>query len=241
MFSWIGFFGKLVEHIAKKVVDKTIDPTSDSRKGACKAFIALHDAIIAIEFLTADFIAVLEDAKLGKKSIKQWMQNHAEELDLVSSNFLDSMSNLSGAIAFYDPNLSNLLSVVISNKKGFLRVASFPSLGKRIILGIDERGLLNYTEPDDEVMRVDLNYYYEKINKMNNAGIQLEWPEGVVAALLRDHVVHRSLDIADRERVDSMVRVMRQHLEVLKQARTSLRSFIREEFSIEDLLFVTRR
>ena len=170
MFSWIGFFGVLVEYIAKKVADKTIDPLLDRRKGACKAFIALYDAIISLEFLTADFITNAERVRQGdRKDIKQWIQNYAKEVDLASSNFLDAMTTLGAAIAIYDPNLSTLLSAVAKGKKGYLRVASFPSLGKRMILGVDGNGLFDYTEPDDEVMEVDLDSYYAKIGKMKES------------------------------------------------------------------------
>ena len=74
MIGWLDFFGKLIEHVAKKLLDKTIHPASPSRKAACQAFVRLFDSIVTIEYLTKDFLCVMKKDIEMADSIERHLQ-----------------------------------------------------------------------------------------------------------------------------------------------------------------------
>ena len=49
MITWVPLAGRLVEFIATKLLANKLDATLDDKKGACRAFLELHDALFEVE------------------------------------------------------------------------------------------------------------------------------------------------------------------------------------------------
>lgn len=243
MVGWLDFFGKLIEYVAKKLLDKTIHPASPCRKAACQAFVRLFDSIVTIEYLTKDFLCVIKkDIESESRShIDKWLKYAAEELDQSSDEFLESVAHVTGAVALYDSDLSKLLGNVVRGKKGLLLVSTFPELHKHLFLRAEEPGVISFTKPDNSLSNIEIEIYYEDLKNKRLKLPSTEWPNGVIGTLIERHVIKAIINEENSEELLLMADSIERHLQVLKEARQAIAKFIRTEFSIEDLLFVTKK
>ena len=246
MITWVGFIGKLVEYLAKKIIDKTIDPTLiDERKRACKSFLDFYDSILRLEFLCEEIVEFLK-SQTQNDTINlndDWLKNTSEKIDSASYEFIAKLKELTLVIHFYDKDLSRLLSEIKRGKKGFLETAS--SFPQNMIFKInssttqDIQPSFEYTIPSDELIKIDLDEYYNSLKSKKISDI--EWPNDVLLSIVSSRFFEKQINILEQEEVINLINTIQKHISFLIKAREKLNEFIRTEFAIEDLLYFTKR
>ena len=251
MISWAGFLGKLAEFILSKLVDKTLDASFDEKKKAARAFLEFYETLAEIENLTATFVARTQPLVAGEKSriYSAWLASAAERFDSVSPRFLAALRGLQAVIHIYDPTLSRMLRGIHAFKTGLL----LPGISQSLVDAMTFRlvwdgGCLKsveYSSPSRQLMRVDLEEGYSFIQGIPSTGrgrgsVPAEWPDGALRSLILDSSPVVSASPDDTGKLKKLHSAAEQYLPLLTAAREHLGIFVRDNFSIEDLLYVHR-
>jgi hypothetical protein len=239
-----SFWSTILQYVATKLLDKTVGPGCPSRTDACRTFLALHSTLADAEHLAVEVMALMPDPDERRlKEVMQWLASHCARLDEVSAQFLDSLPRILESVTLYDPRLGKMLRKVVAGKKRFLLVASFP----KILEAISEQ--IRYQDELESALALtiltapstdELDTIYDGVGQRISREDTIEWPEGVIASLAKAHLAKRVFRKKDRHDLAALHRLLVEQAGELKAARETLAEFIRSEFSIEDLLWVTR-
>lgn len=105
---------------------------------------------------------------------------------------------------------------------------------------------LDFTMPSEELMEIDLNEIYDSaLSERYATGMSIYQKSStldsydILLNLVKDKYIEEHLGPDDIDKLVALYPILKAHQEVLAQARESLREFIRQRFSLEDLLYVT--
>lgn len=264
MIGWLGFAGRLVQFCLEKVVGKKIDLRLDQKKSAATSFIRLHNSLQDLESICTQFIGMLEPVANGKRKRLRadWVRRLSEATDKASGEFLATAKEIVHALEIFDPALALMLGQIRGSKFLFLSLSSgFDQLTSRFECkteaGVDS---LRYRAPSNDLEKIDFEGIYQEIQGWGTRPfleqdwqldlgegevvikhVTLEWPKDSLLDLLDGKIVERVVLPADVEQITFLYELTRHHLSLLTQTRETLRSFIRENFSINDLLYVFGR
>lgn len=246
MVTWVGVLGKILEFLVTKLAGKKIDLALDSKKHACKLFLDCYEAIIQLEDVTEELLRELEPVVNGRKSrlYGSRMEPLSKKIDAASNIFFESTSKLGAAIAIYDPDLARMISRVQMGKGRALLLASTLFDRERIYFEVKlmkgKKSLesIRYTLPNEEAERVDLDLVYDEIRASSQKGPLGVWGPDVLAKVFKGRVIDDDLLPDEVAKIRYLSKHINRHLSVLTQAREALGGFIKNEFTIEDLLYV---
>jgi len=189
----------------------------------------------------------------------------SEAADKASSEFLATAKELVGALQVFDPTLALMLGQLRYGKFVILSLSSgFDQLTSRFEWKTDGTGRLEsmaYSTPSDDLENIDLEGVYQKMQRWGTRPfverdwdfaqveggepaikhVALEWPKDSLLNLLEGKIVSHVLLPTDVEQIKILYKLAERHLSLLTQTRETLRIFIRENFSIDDLLYVFAR
>lgn len=104
---------------------------------------------------------------------------------------------------------------------------------------------LDFTLPKDELMKLDLNEVYDNVrHESDDSPLDLfgtsrtRQSTDILLNLVKDKYLEKHIGPDDIDILIDLYPTFKSHQDVLRQARESLREFIRENFSLEDLLYV---
>jgi len=252
MITGASFIGKLIEFLATKLLGKRVDLALDDKKRACRAFLNLYESISKLELITRTIVSKLEPVAQNNKEriYSRWLEELSPQVDSTSIALLQSIDNLGPVVSLFDPDLAALFSRLVEGKKGiFFYVSSVSSVREfRFEIRWKESSppaksksleAIRYTKLSKEITLDDLEGAYAGIKKL--AGIpKVEWPRDVLSALIQDKLIEDYLSPTDKTKIKELYDALRTHLEILMQAREKLGEFIKNRFSIEDLLYVMK-
>lgn len=266
VIGWLGFIGRLMQFCVEKIVGKRIDLRLDERKRAATSFIRLYNSLQDLDSICAQFLGILEPVVNGsrKRLRNEWVRRLSEATDKASAEFLDAAKEMVGAIQIFDPTLALLLGQVQQSKFIYLSLSSgFDQLTSPVELNTDAGGRLEsvrYSAPSDDLETIDFESLYQTMERWGTrpfserdyevdfvegkpvvGQVALEWPKDSLLNLLDGKVVDRVLMPTDVGQITSLYELTQRHLSLLTQTRETLRSFISENFSIDDLLYVFER
>lgn len=106
---------------------------------------------------------------------------------------------------------------------------------------------IQYTMPSHDLITTSLDTLYEKA-KSTDMTFRPErtrenfigWPKDYLLSLIQDKSIQATLNPGDIEGIKDLHVTLTSHLEILSRARELLRQFIKERFSLEDLLHASK-
>ena len=249
MLTWVGFVARLLDFVLTKIVGRKVDFALDERKRAARAFLDLCDAVDEIVALTEIFLARLQPIVDGEKSriFSAWLAPIAGELDHASNAFVQALSDLQRVIAIYDPQLSGMLSNIRESKAEILAGISLSGIfatGMRFQITEGKRlKAIEYTMPTEEAMGADFEGMYRAFEELleSRRRTPAEWPVDSLTSFVRDRMIVGSVTPTSVDEIRALHRVISEYLPLLVSTSDRLGQFIRERFTIEDLLYVRRR
>lgn len=245
MLLWVGFIGKLVELMLTKIIGKRIDLRLDQRKQAAKAFLDLHDALVALGDAADEFVRVVGPVVAGTQPrlYRGAVDAIASRADTASGSLLRSLDNLHSIIEIYDPTLGDLLRGVASVKRGLALTRAGSRMKFELLPNPESVFSIVYSAPTEQLMATSLEEGYraahEVRTRIDRGGtLMRDWPEDLLLSFVSADLVEGRLrddDVAHIRRLHEMVS---KYSPFLAKAREQLDALIRQSFSIEDLLYV---
>ena len=243
MVGWIEYIGRILSFTIEKVAGKKIDLTLDDRRKAARKFLCLYYAVSDLEILSKE-VAVELRAIIQEKDptlSREWFRDISAAIDETSQRFLEATQGLLEILRIFDPVLADTVSSLEAHKFSFLLIAArgFETVGDK-----NESTEIEYTRPSDQLSSLDLmeNYNWYAAQRPLDHSKTIEWPSGVMLSFVADETDIRNerLNLRDAESMNRLADLLEHHLKSLSEARESLTKFLRENFTIDDLLAFQR-
>ena len=240
MIRWVGFMGKLLELVLSKLVGKKIEMRLDTKKQAAQAFLRLHDALGLLEVATTRFLEETGAVAAGEKPrlFSVPVNEVVREADIASKKFVQALKSLCPVIAIYDQNLAKLLLGVYGFKRAMVTSGFSELMTFQTRVNPDSVFFIESSAPMSEAAGQDLQKAYQQV-----AAIELRrfggWPKDTLRSIVEKQLVQDRIADDDLDRIKELHKVLSAHLGILSTARLQLADFLREHFSLEDLLYVS--
>jgi hypothetical protein len=245
MFIWAGLISKVVDLILKLIVDR-IPPKRDERKRAAQVFLELHEALAKLETVARDFLREVHPVLVGEKPrlYRAPFDSIARDADTASRAFVDSFRKLHRVIGIYDPKLALLLSGVSQFKQGLLASSFTEKMNFGLLPNPDSVFSIKYSAPSERLMTASLERSYESTcqiadQRKGDGPFSLdEWPKDVLLSLVEDNLIEGTVPDNSVAEITAFYQIVTKYTPRLIHAREQLARFLRENFTIEDLLYV---
>lgn len=236
MIGWTELIGRFISFMVEKLAGKQIDLTMDDRRKAARQFFSLYHSVTDLETLTRELVIELREvSQLSDPAVtKQWLRDVAFTVDETSQRFLESTQGLRRVLEIFDPVLAITLSGLEASKFSFLLEAAvgFSAAGD------NESQEIEYTYPGEKVGQRSLaqSYQWHFFHPFDPTK-QVEWPEGALLDFIEPTAIESDqIRLKDPDSLLRLAALLEKHLQSLSDARTALGDFLRQRFSLEDLL-----
>lgn len=229
-----GLIGKTVIFIVNKTVGKLIDLPFDKRKKACRSLTKLYYCIQALDDATEEFFKTLDDFGSSKSSeaMVHALNNNMHKIEQASNMFINLGEELSAGLDLIDPNLSKCCDMLYISKFDFL---SFMSNS----IEWDRSGdlhCLKIKKSSDQMLSVDLEENYKKVVSSIKNGETNYWPSSALDDF-DSNIENIQINFEDEITADNFKNHVIKHHALLREAKESLRCLLKDNFSIEEVLF----
>ena len=240
MVGWIEYLGRLITFVIEKVTGKKIDISLDDRRRAARKFMSLYHAISDLEVLSKEVAVELRVMVQESNATvsRDWFRDISLAVDETSQRFLEATQGLRKVLEIFDPVLAATVSGLEADKFSFLLVAArgFEAVGDEKV-SVE----LEYTRPSDQLSSLDWakNYDWCAAHYPLDYSNSIEWPTGVALSFVDEsEISNERLSLTDPGSMNRLADFLDLHLQALVTARATLGNFLRERFTIDDLLAV---
>jgi len=246
MFVWSGFISKLVELILSKIVGKQLDLKLDQRKSAAKVFLEFHDALVNLETVAHDFLREVSPEVVSKnpRLYRFPFTTIARNADVASRSFVDSFCKLHQVISIYDTQLALLLSGISHFKQGLLASSFTERMKFELLPNPDSVFFIKYSAPSERLLGASLENSYEAAYqiadrlRISDGEWLKEWPKDVLLSLVEENLIEGTIPDNRVAEFTEFYKIVDMYTPLLTKAREQLACFMREKFTLEDLLYV---
>lgn len=237
MITGEGLIGKLALFIGEKLIGHKLMLSLDEKKRACRAFVELYYCLDRLEELNNRLVQ-----SLGYREILIGdLQLITPAIDTVSNRFLEIGGELYFALHLIDPTLAKTVGQICASKGSFLHM-----LSNSIISDVPNTAAeIDYFEPDQRILSIDMDAFGQWVETASAASIferdRLQWPQNLLWYGEFEEGFHPAkLVLNDSESLMRLRSILLQHGQHLSQARDSIRQLVAKNFTIEDVLYVSK-
>jgi hypothetical protein len=234
MLTAEGVIGKVVSFIVDKTMGKLMALPFDKRRKACRSLTKLYYCIQCLDDVTEDFLRTLDDFQQrgDASAVVNALNNHSYDVELATNMFIDLGHELGGGLEIIDPALAHCCHALYIGKFDFLTFMSNSihwdrsTSPSKIVVKV----------PLGKMERVDMESMYEEAPAAFRRGDKHYWPSSAFNEFTTDF---EDLSISfESEEAATWLRTMvvRQNA-ILKEAKKRLRQLIKDNFSIDEVLF----
>lgn len=236
MLTAEGIVGKFVSFIVNKTIGKLIELPFDKRRKACRALTKLYYCAQALDDITESFLQTL---KAFEEAGDAWavvnsLNGHAYELELASNMFIELGQELYGGLKIIDPTLAQCCKTLYVSKFDFLSFISQSIQWDRS----GEKARMIVKRPLGKMESVDLDVLYEDTKFALQNGESYYWPSSALDDF-SDDFQEVFLSFEDDDAAVQLREMVIKQNRTLKTAKERLRNLIKDNFSIEEVLFQT--
>ncbi|MDW6004608.1 hypothetical protein [Vibrio mangrovi] len=237
MLTAEGIIGKLVSFIVYKSVDKIDGLPADERKKACRALTKLYYCIQALDEVTTYFENILKEFENtgDPESIIYAINNNSYHAELATNMFVDISYELKDGLELIDPVLAKSCQMLYYTKFNLLKYLSdFVQLKEE-----SGKPYIQVKKPIAFVDSSDLESLYESVRQAMIE--QSDDPNLIYSPSLLAKYTHNidsiRVDFDDAQAITHLLQMVNSYNKNLKESKEHLRVFLRDGFSIEEILF----
>lgn len=242
MVTWGGFIAKMVEFLVTKWAGRKIDLALDDKKRTAWMFLRLHHALKDLSKLTKSIYQEMDvQFRSDDRSNFAWLSEVDRSVSNLSNEFFRIGDQLDEALAIFDPVLHHALLHLTYSKCSLLVAATEAFTVETDSTGNNQQ--IRYTYPLEPLINIDYAQHYSWLESHREIDLdKLEWPQTVLIGLETNLYISEGTVPSKRspnyvENVAALQSILEHHGALLEQANSALAKFIRENFSIEDVLF----
>lgn len=234
MLTAEAIIAKVVSLIAEKSVGKLAELALDKRKKACRVLTKLYFCVQTLDDVTEGFFETLNDFNDHEKpfAVLNAVNNSMHEARLATDMFIELSSELHGGLELIDPALADCCWTLCLGKFDFLHFM-LSSIGWD---RTQERAKLLIKAPSEKIQNADLDATYSKAKSAFSSGRNNYNPMSILDQFSTEFesIEITSTDEPTAKKLEEMI--LKQNL-LLKDAKEKLRTVIKSNFSVEEILF----
>jgi hypothetical protein len=241
MLSLLSLIGKFVEFVAKGLQSANLSRASDKRGQACQTITRLYYLLIELKSLAsymgrqADHAIRQDDASLLAYSFR----DAKRRIQASTNDFVETFYSIAEALDIFAPDLAEALSAIMNGKLNLLWMISqyevFEPDDSRVIVR-----KYSYLNPDDRLLDLDIEAVAKRLvsGEAGQRAERFEWPDTLFHSMTEiDGFSPAELNFVSIDEVRSFARMLDQHGKVLNDGIVSLKEFIRNTFTIDEVLY----
>jgi hypothetical protein len=229
-----GILAKIVGFIAQKSAGKIYGLATDKRKKACRSLTKLYYSVQKLDEVTEGFFSTFTDFEFQGDgyALVNAVNNHSSDIELASNMFIDLSRELEQGLRIIDPALAKCCHLLYWGKFDFLNYMS-TSVGLHRSEGML---LVSLKTPKDAISAVDMQAMYRDSEQEGADADKFYWPDSAFDDFSNqfDEVV---LSSEGPETASKLIGMLKTQNSLLKEAKESLRVLLKDNFSIEEILF----
>jgi hypothetical protein len=252
MLAWLGVVGNAVDFIGQTLIGKRLDLPLDQKHRAAAAFLSLYNCMCDLTICTQKVIQVMTPSGNTHKPVifSKAIIELAPEIEKVSAEFVKAADRLTPVLTICDPTLAQLFLCVFEFKRGYTSL--FSALCHYAYFKIDFKAArhlekIRYNYPNELLRNIDVGEYYSKLLRPElNEGSgessryrldRFGYTVNRFKEMLKSNTLNEEIGPMDVELITAFGLHLESHLMTVRKAQESLRRFIAQTFSIEDLLY----
>lgn len=231
-----GLVGKTVLLIVNKTVSKLIELTFDKRKKACRSLTKLYYCVQTLDDITDEFYKTLKDfncdGDMKADAMVHALNNNKYKFEQASNMFIELGEELRAGLEIIDPVLADCCNCLYVSKFDFL---SFMSNS----IEWDHSGdvkIIKVKCPSEAMLDFDLNAQYDELKLALTKGDPYYWPSSALDDFY-NQVGVVNISFEDFETAKKLKSHIDKHRTLLSEAKESLRKLLKDNFSVEEILF----
>lgn len=225
---------KIVTFIVQKTVGKLVSLPFDKRRKACRSLTKLYYCVQSLDDVTESLLRTFEDFRNegNASALINALNNHAHDIELATNMFIDLSYELEGGLEIIDPALARCCHTLYWGKFDFLTYMSNSVHWDRS----GQTSRINLKRPMGRMDFADMENMYKLSKEAIVAGEKLYWPASTFDEFSKDFQdVH--IGFQDEATATELHDMIVQQSRLLKSAKEDLRTLIKNNFSIEEVLF----
>lgn len=235
MITAESIIGKLVLLIVNKTVGKLVDIPFDKKKRACRSLTKLYFCLQTLDEVTESFFETLEDFSQegNARAVVNALNNNSYKIEFATNMFIDLSFELYDGLEIIDPALARCCNVLYQSKFDFLHFMSESiSWDKE-----SEKPKIHILAPQGKMESTNLEKVYDDATKlMLTKDSKYYFPASALNDF-REDFQDISISFEDDETANWLKMMILQQNFKLKEAKEKLRILLKDNFSIEELLF----
>jgi hypothetical protein len=233
MLTAENIVAKVVVSVVSKVASALAAMATDKRKKAARALLKLYYAVQSLDEASEQLLLEIPNPEShgAAHALIVALVSNQDRIEIATNAFVDLASELQRGLSIIDPALAQVCAVIYRGKGDFL---SFMSQSIDLNLRGD-KALVTLYCPNPKILATDFEEAYSLSQNAIARGETYYWPTGAFDYFNDFEEVVLSSD--DDTAAINIIAMIRQHHELLRQAKEQLRSLIKESFSVDELLF----
>lgn len=234
MITAEGIVGKLVSFIVNKTIGKLVDLPFDKRKKACRALTKLYYCVQTLDDVTDEFYESFNSFESSgiSEAMVNALNNNAYKINLASNMFIELGEELHAGLEIIDPALADSCGALYISKFDFL---TFMSNSVEWVHR-DSNSYLKVKAPLESMLDVDLEQQYQEISIRLKDNETFDWPSTALDDFSSNTEVLK-ISFENDDAAKKLKKHLDSHRALLKSSKESLRNLLKDNFSIEEVLF----
>lgn len=233
MLTAENIIAKAILIVVSKISEPLVAMATSKRKKAVRVLLKLYYAAQSLDEVTEQLLLEISDLEPrgAASALIKALVREQHQIEIATNAFVDLASELQRGLSVLNPALAQVCAVIYRGKGDFL---SFISQS----IDINLRGNKAYVTlyyPNLKMLSTDFEGAYSQSQNAIARGETYYWPKGVFDYFqdFEEIVISPTEDAAAAR----LILMIRQHHQLLKQAKVQLRDLLKKSFSVEELLF----
>jgi hypothetical protein len=241
MLMGTGLLSKFVELVASKLIGKRLDIALDEKRRACYSFVELLSILKGFHSITEGFIQEIDQYEGESWVTINLLAIHRQTVQSLTTRFFVLNNDLFLTLDVLDPALAEIFSQIHTFKGSI-----FYALADSITIPEEEprNQSIVYRHASDRVLAIDMEAFYRSLQGLRKDDQDRPWIWPVELAEVADwQAAFPSIQFKtnDIEELKRFVNDLRGQLHLLKMAVDQLRTLIKDNFTLDEVLASSRK
>jgi hypothetical protein len=241
MLSALSLLGKVVEFIARGLQSAQLTRAADKRGQSCRAMTRLYYLLVELSSLAGYMLRNAQQAVAQNDAafLGYTFRDTKRRIQTTTNDFVETFCMLREALDIFAPDLVDALSAVMNWKFNLLWEISQYTIFEDDGPAVAVRRF-KYLRPDERLLNLEIGAYAKSLTEGNatTRAEAFEWPETLLySGRIQEAFDPAELSFVDVDEVRQFASMLERHKRVLDDGITALRNFLRETFTVDEVLY----
>jgi hypothetical protein len=230
----------MAEFIAEGLREASLTRAGDKRGQACAAISRLYYLLVELRELTrhmADAAQLAVDSG-NPEIIAYHFHGIHRRIARLTNDFVETFTMLQDSLEIFAPDVAQALCAVSYSKSNLLwNITQYVVLDGSEASGVRK---VQFLKPDERILNLDIGAFVQRLKngEAERRAERFEWPDRLLYYGSTENAFsNEEITFANVEDAERFAALLREHGAVLSTGITALKQYIRETFTIDEVLY----